>query len=532
MRPPHQNGPVQQLLPFDRILPLLSPDEIYQAADQDLLQTLREDRRLERKPGGIHPRALGEYLCMWANTAPSGGLIVIGMEDNAQTSGCHALSADTLNGLEKAGYTHCPDARSESKRLDARTPDGTPTFILLMRVYYREDKVVLDVGGNAFARVGDQKRRLSPEEIRELQVDKGQVEFESEPAADFRFPEDFDGELLHEFVEGVHRTRGLEEEHAMTEILSQRRLGRMRDGQFTPNVACVLVFATDPGLRFPGCRVRFLRVDGEVEKTGEGYNIVKDISIEGPIPRLIAGTAAVIDTQLREFSRLGNDGKFYTAPEYPRGAWYEAIVNACVHRSYGLRNMNIFVRMFDDRLVIESPGGFPPLVTPENIYESHHPRNPHLMDAMFYLQLVKAHNEGTRRMRDTMAEVKLPVPEFKEVSGGAGHSLVRVTLRNNYKQRKAWVDSDASRVLGEDLVRDLTQDERRIVNFVADYGSINVSQCLRLIATLPKWHAAKKLLQGMVEKGVLTRHHSPTVERDPHAKYVLPEAPAPSSGRG
>ena len=49
-------------------------------------------------------------------------------------------------------------------------------------------------------------------------------------------------------------------------------------------------------------------------------------------------------------------------------AWYEALVNACVHRSYNLKNMNIFIRMFDDRLEIESPGGFPPLVTPENIF--------------------------------------------------------------------------------------------------------------------------------------------------------------------
>jgi hypothetical protein len=56
MRQRHQDGPVQQLLPFDRLLSLLSPDEIYGRADETLLQTLREDRRLERKPAGIHAR--------------------------------------------------------------------------------------------------------------------------------------------------------------------------------------------------------------------------------------------------------------------------------------------------------------------------------------------------------------------------------------------------------------------------------------------------------------------------------------------
>jgi hypothetical protein len=62
---------------------------------------------------------------------------------------------------------------------------------------------------------------------------------------------------------------------------------------------------------------------------------------------------------LREFSKLGKDNKFYTETEYPEDAWYEAIVNACVHRSYVLSNKVVFVKIFDDRLVVESPGGFP-----------------------------------------------------------------------------------------------------------------------------------------------------------------------------
>ena len=39
--------------------------------------------------------------------------------------------------------------------------------------------------------------------------------------------------------------------------------------------------------------------------------------------------------------------------------------------------------MFDDRLVIESPGTFPTFVTPDNIYNMHAPRNPIIMNAMF-----------------------------------------------------------------------------------------------------------------------------------------------------
>jgi ATP-dependent DNA helicase RecG len=63
----------QLSLSFDEgPLSLLSPDDIYANADQTLLKLLKEDRRLERKPAKTHPRTLGEYHSMWANTAPEG----------------------------------------------------------------------------------------------------------------------------------------------------------------------------------------------------------------------------------------------------------------------------------------------------------------------------------------------------------------------------------------------------------------------------------------------------------------------------
>jgi ATP-dependent DNA helicase RecG len=189
--------------------------------------------------------------------------------------------------------------------------------------------------------------------------------------------------------------------------------------------------------------------------------------------------------------------------------------------------MNIFVKMFDDKLEIESPGGFPPLVTPENIYSMHNPRNPTLMRAMWYLDLVKEHAEGTKRMRDSMQGSNLPPPVFQQTETGMGFAAVRVTLRNHYKQRKVWVDTDVTTLLGDALAKNLSSEEKRILNFVAENGKINVVQCHRLIPSLPKWHSAKKVLQKLTTKGLLKHIHSPTVERDSTAHYVLPDAFVP-----
>jgi ATP-dependent DNA helicase RecG len=77
--------------------------------------------------------------------------------------------------------------------------------------------------------------------------------------------------------------------------------------------------------------------------------------------------------------------------------------------------MKISVKMFDDRLIVTSPGAFPPLVTPQNISKAQSARNSFIMSGLKVLKLVKCINEGARRMRDALVESKLPEPEFKEI---------------------------------------------------------------------------------------------------------------------
>lgn len=497
-------------------LALMTVDEVYERASVELFCGLREDRRIERKHSTIHADALGDYFSMWANTSPDGGVLVIGMENDGTISGCTNLNINQLNAIEKTGMVYCPEARFESKRVEATNREGTQDFLLVFRIHYRNDRVVRTTSGSAFVREGESKRRLSEEQIRELEIDKGQIDFELEPCQ-LDYPRDFDCETVRLFAEKYGKARGLST-HSDEEILELARLGKIQGSAFIPNMACALLFANDPRVRFPGCFVRFLRFEGETEGTGEKFNVVKDLRIEGNISKQILAAEEAIRSQLREFSRLGKDGKFFTAPEYPGAAWYEALVNACVHRSYSIRAMNIFVKMFDDRLEVESPGGFPPLVTPENIYEVHRPRNPHLMEALFYLDFVKCAHEGTRRMRETMRAMNLPAPEFRQADSAVS-PLVRVVLRNNVKQRRAWVDSDVSAIVGEAVTRTLSVDEKRAVNFVAEYEQISVSDLQRL--TQRSWPSAKNLLTGLVSKKILIHIVDKGKERDPQARYVL-----------
>lgn len=479
---------------------LMSPDEIFEMADAALLKRLWEDRRIERKPASFSGERLGEYISMWANTAPEGGLIVSGMNDDGSFEGCSKLGPERINKLEKTGHIFCPDARISSKQIHVVKANGQQDFVLLTRVKYHRDVVVKTTAGKAFVRKGDSKFELRPEEVRELQADKGQISFEEQDCG-LICPADFDIGTIGDYVGKVRTSRGLADSLSMAEVLDVRRLGRKESGCFIPNIACCLLFAKDPLRVIPGCKIRFQRFDGEQEGTGENYNAVKDVILEGRVPDLIQQTENVLDSQLRTFSPLDDQGKFFPLPEYPKEAWYEVIVNACVHRSYGngMKNMPIFVKMFDDRLVVESPGPFPPFVTPENIYDMHLARNPHLMDAMFYLEFVKCAHEGTRRIRDAMKKMALPEPEFKQSE--IGHSLVRVTLRNNIKQRRAWIDQDVSNIVSETIAADLTESEKRVLNWVAEHQKIGISDANKLLKL--SWPAAQQLLLGLATKRIL-----------------------------
>jgi ATP-dependent DNA helicase RecG len=500
----------------ERQIALLTPDEIFANASESLLTKLREDPRIERKPGGYHREPLATYISMWANTSPEGGIIALGINDDGTFAGCSEVSQDQLNWHDKVGREFCPDARYDTKRVECvRSTDQQPDFVVLIRVYYREDKVAETNKGEAYVRRGDSRYRLGDDEKRELAIDKGQVSFEQEPCG-LKYPDEFDQAAIRDFASKVKEIKGLKTEYVPEQVLANRHLGKMQQGLFVPNMACALLFAKDPATVIPGSVIRFQRYEGTEKLTGEDRNVVKDVWIDGRVPEVIVKANDVLQSQVRTFSRLGRGGKFVTAPEYPQPAWYEAIVNACVHRSYSLRNMNIFIKMFDDRLVIESPGPFLPFVTPENIYDVHHRRNYFLMDAMFYMDFVKCENEGTRRMRDVMVASDLPAPEFEQKQ--IGNAFVRVTLRNNQSLRHEWIDKDATDIVGEAMDKLLSAKERRCINYVADHGKINVSEAQRLLGE-KTWHAGRSVLQGLVTKGIL--EYVSKYDRDPVAHYRL-----------
>lgn len=495
---------------------LFKPDQIYESDDPYLFVRLTEDTRFDRKSGSTDFKNLAKYLSAFGN-GPSvdGGVLAIGIEKDGAISGCNHLSQGQLSAVESVGHSFCPDGRAVTRRLKVTNAKGKADFIVLARISYIDDKVVQLADGTAWERLGDECRKLSEEKKQEKRIDKGERSFEQEPSG-LLYPEDFDRSKIAKFCGLLKRNVESTEDHTDEEILLSAHLARRRGETIVCNNACTLLFAEDPQSVFPGSYVHFLRYDGNEARSGKDYNVIKDRLISGTIIDIIKETAALIDNNLREFTDF-RDGKFATVPEYPRDAWYEMLVNAVVHRSYHIKSAPIFVRMFDDRLEIESPGGFMPQITAENIVGTHRPRNLFLMLALREYGEVRCISEGTRRMTAEMQNAKLPPPEFKQER--AGSLSVICTLRNNVADRSNSLDSEAYKKLGEAIAFGLNPEERKIINYVMQHGKMNVSDALRIIKTT-RWHTASKVMEGLVARGALDKHGSGKT-RDPHSYYSL-----------
>ena len=489
---------------------LFKPDQIFASNDGAFLCRLTEDTRFDRKSGKVERNGLAQCLSAFGNgPAVEGGVLAVGIEKDGTVTGCAHLGESRLQEIETAGYDMCPDGRFETRRVPVVNASGRPDFLVLIRIHYVESRLVKLTNGDAYCRQSDRSRKLSDSEKEEIRISKGERSFELEPCS-LAYPDDFRTADIAGFVSRIKADRGASSVAKAETILQSMRLGKITASGFVPNNVCALLFAKDPREVFPGAYIHFLRYNGTQAGSGSAYNVVKDRILEGTVLEVIKDTASVLDANLREFTAYRN-GKFHSVPEYPRDAWYEMVVNACVHRSYHARTMPVFVKMFDDRLTVESPGSFMPSITPENLV--HKPRNPFLMFVLREYGEVRCISEGTARIKREMNEANLPAPEFKGTE-----TTVTVTLHNEVANRTNSLDSEAYKILGEALSFSLDQDEKKIVNYVIEHKTINVSDALRILSTT-YWHTAKAKLNRLEKRRILVYHS--TKLRDPNAYYEI-----------
>jgi ATP-dependent DNA helicase RecG len=140
-----------------------------------------------------------------------------------------------------------------------------------------------------------------------------------------------------------------------------------------PTVAGLLLFAEEPQAQIPKrCGIKVYRYETH---EAEGYREVLTfipITVEGCLYSQIKEAVTVTVREVEKIQRLGATG--LEAIKYPQETLHEIITNAVIHRDYSIAD-DVHVRIFDNRIEVQSPGRLPAHITPDNILNERFARN-------------------------------------------------------------------------------------------------------------------------------------------------------------
>jgi ATP-dependent DNA helicase RecG len=196
-------------------------------------------------------------------------------------------------------------------------------------------------------------------------------------------------------------------------ILEKVGLAKFNDKKILlPTRAAVLLFAEYPSnLMDTKACIRIMQYTGTTFGTKSLISTPR--TVEGAIIPLIKEAHEYVLTLLRSGVRVPSG--FVTKYRIPERAVKEAITNAVIHRDYHLKR-DIEIRIFEDRIEINSPGLFPFNITPANvgIVRSEGWRNDLLVKHLreFPSPPNLDQNEGVPTMRSEMKSNNLYPPIF------------------------------------------------------------------------------------------------------------------------
>jgi len=263
--------------------------------------------------------------------------------------------------------------------------------------------------GEVYLRVGDESRRLGFAARQELQFDKGQSQYDGQPAPGVG-TEALDDALIKNYRSRTGATGTTKQLLVARSLLTPK-------GELTN--AGYLLFAPHPQQLFPQAYIRVIKFLTSQRGTGARLGVQEgsDVRIEGPIPTAIQHAAKAISELIPQRRALADSGLFEAQPIVPRDAWLEGVVNAVIHRSYSLAGDHVRVEIYPDRIEIESPGRFPGLANPAVPLEvSRFARNPRIARVCADLRIGQELGEG----------VGLTDPVYKQ--GGGSVRLVLAAL--------------------------------------------------------------------------------------------------------
>ena len=182
-----------------------------------------------------------------------------------------------------------------------------------------------------------------------------------------------------------------------------------------PTVAGVILFADEPQAILPKrSGIKIARYATTMAGEGTRETLAGDpVSIEGCAYNLIHSAVRKTQEIIEGVIKWTEHGTEMVS--YPPETLHEIFTNAVLHRDYSIVD-DISVRIFDNRVEVESPGTLPGHITERNILKERFHRNPTIVRLInkFPNPPNKDIGEGLRTAFAAMQRMRLRAPEIRQ----------------------------------------------------------------------------------------------------------------------
>ena len=382
----------------------LSPDDV--AA---IIQ-LQESWIIDKKGKDIKPAKLSKTIAAFANS--NGGEIYLGIshtEDKTQYYWDGFLSTEETNPYITLFDDLMPTY--EDYAIEQLTCDDGISLILHITIH-KTQTIIYASDGKAYVRHGVQNLPCNTDDkLLRLKMDKGVSSYEDE-FTQCVFDEIKASKVLESFIHQVV---------PQTSNYDWLRSQRLMNDSAKITVAGILLYDACPQAILPKqSAVRILRYHtDESEGSRDTLEPGFPISIEGDIYALIRVAVAKVCEIVESTNVVGMSG--IESKKYPEVTLHEIITNAILHRDYSIHK-DIQVRIFSNRIEIESPGTLPGHVTLDNILREQFARNPKIVRLIskFPSPPNKDVGEGLNTAFEAMMKMQLQKPQIIETD----HSVI------------------------------------------------------------------------------------------------------------
>lgn len=319
----------------------------------------------------IKPAKLSETISAFANAA--GGDVYIGIDEdkakNTRTWRGYESPEDANDLIHTLFQAHAFGNHLKFEFLKSKNHLGLVLHLSVKKV----KEIVRSSSNEIYIRVNAGKQKIDTDEkLRRLELDKGIVTFEDEwvnvPTKRIENSLAIINFLINIIPSGEPIT-----------YLNNQEL--IREHQQSPEgqakVCGVLLFCDEPAIYLPKrSSIKIMRYRTKQEDIGREFLEGLPITMEGCAYELIYAAVSKTKEVVEGVKKLGKGG--LESVRYPDETLHEVITNAVLHRDYSIV-ADIQIRIFDNRIEVESPGRLPGHVTVKNILDTQSARNPALV---------------------------------------------------------------------------------------------------------------------------------------------------------